>query len=203
MMQLGHHSSHSGGDGAFDPNEFLAALRTDRPISPALVQHLRTKWRRIAGRRGYPHWLVEDAISDTWVRILTNWRQVKSPCRLEAWTNQVFINCVHDRLRAGRSSGVESIEDCRQEPQDRGASPEELLCRSQALRPLRRAVAALTPTQRQVFLLYIVRGHSAAVVAGAVDRTAERVRHIGMEVRRRLIAACGTAYGSGSLHTPQ
>src|SRR5262249_27993204 len=99
------------------------------------------------------------------------------------WTYRILINTCHDtrrsRLRKKEVANEESGETYRPEPRAPGAHPSLRMA-------LERALASLTPQQRDVFLLYEVEGFRHAEIAGMLEMTETASKNTLFQAKKNL-----------------
>lgn len=171
-----------------DALEFVDPFRPE--TIGAVAAQLSKKWRRIAGRRGMPLDLVDDAAQDAWVRMLERRHKVRDVTNFDAWANAIFINCMVDLIKgpgpkAERHAESLDAEDARPVA-SREPNPEALVLEREQRRNGVGALRTLTERERAVLVRFERDGEPAESVAALLGITPGRVRHIAMGVRRRL-----------------
>lgn len=153
-----------------------------------LATRLLTKWRRIAGHRQFPLDLVDDAASEAWIKMLKGRHTLRDFAQFEAWANAIFINCMFNLLgKVSEQHHVDSLDrEGAPSPVDRELTPEARVLRDEMVKDGLAALATLTPRERLVWERFEHQGDAAADIATELHITANRVRHIAMNVRRRL-----------------
>lgn len=107
---------------------------------------------------------AEDAVQETFLKVQRGIASYRGQSSFVTWVFRILVNTCHDvrrsRMRRKEQQQGESEERAKQaEPRAPGTHP--------ALRmALERALAELTPHQRDVFLLYEVEGFRHAQIAG-------------------------------------
>jgi RNA polymerase sigma-70 factor (ECF subfamily) len=148
-----------------DEQSFRALYRAH---TPALF---RMAWR-LGGLQAAD---VEDVIQDTWLRAARRLGEFRFQSTLRTWLIGVLINCLRERRRRPRFAtdvpGTEPIAPVRHE----------------ALRiDIERAVAALPPGMREVFVLFDVEGLTHIEIAGLLDIQAGTSKSQLFAARRKL-----------------
>ena len=99
--------------------------------------------RRIAGDDG----LAEDALQDSWIRILQAARACRGGPKACPWVHTIVTNAARDLRRQDRRGEEVRLSE---EEEDPGQSPEALVQEKELLRLLREMVVLLPTTYRQV-----------------------------------------------------
>jgi RNA polymerase sigma-70 factor, ECF subfamily len=112
---------------------------------------------------------AEDAVQDTFLKIQRSIATFRGQSSFLTWSFRILINTCYDRRR----SRMRKREVPQDEPQA-GESAPRPEPRAPAAHPslklaLERAVAQLTPQQRDVFLMYEVEGMQHSEIAGALE----------------------------------
>jgi RNA polymerase sigma-70 factor (ECF subfamily) len=106
---------------------------------------------------------ADDLVQDAMIKVLGKLAQLRDPGRLERWAFSILANCYRDSLRRGDylvSQPQENIDQAQAQ-----ASAEEDVMIEQRQQWVRRAIARLSPNQREVMLLVDLEGFSYAEVA--------------------------------------
>lgn len=175
-------SRSPGGDGAATPGD---------PSFAQMWQELRPGLRRHLLRQLGSADAAEDAVQETFLRML-RYRAVDNPGERRALLFRVAASVVADRRRHAKSrrendhcalDGQELISDVPQ--------PDRKLANHQNLVSLQRAILALPPRCREVFLLHRFEGLSYRDIArrfGTSERTVENQISHALAVCRRALA---------------
>jgi len=112
---------------------------------------------------------AEDAVQDTFLKIQRSIATFRGQSSFQTWSFRILINTCYDRRR----SRMRKREVPQDEPQA-GESAPRPEPRAPAAHPslklaLERAVAQLTPQQRDVFLMYEVEGLRHSEIAGVLE----------------------------------
>src|SRR5215471_8399627 len=112
---------------------------------------------------------AEDAVQDTFLKIQRSIATFRGQSSFLTWSFRILINTCYDRRR----SRMRKREVSQDEPQA-GESAPRPEPRAPAAHPslklaLERAVAQLTPQQRNVFLMYEVEGMRHSEIAGVLE----------------------------------
>lgn len=133
---------------------------------------------------------AEDAAQDAMLKLLDRLDAYDRARSWRAWRNTVVLNLCRDRLR--RSSARRRAEDVAGEwPHRPLPSPEELARRAEVNELVTRALAVLTPREREVFVLRDLQGESSADAAEALGVAVPTVRSMLTLARRRLRSVLG------------
>jgi RNA polymerase sigma-70 factor (ECF subfamily) len=142
---------------------------------------------------------AEDAMQAAWVRAYQHLGDFQGAARFSTWLVRIAANEALMRLRRRRLNPVPEPGTPDEEgPMDRRTEdPEERAALGEAVRLLERAVDALPPTYRTVFVLREVEQLSTAETAGALgigeDATKVRLSRAKAMLRRTLGEALGRA----------
>jgi RNA polymerase sigma-70 factor (ECF subfamily) len=134
---------------------------------------------------------AEDVLQDAWVRAFEHLADFRGEARLATWLSRITVHEAFARLRRGKR-----LVALTPEAEDRleaagGESPESEALTGELRAALERAVAALPPLYRSVFLLREVEGLSTLETARALEITVETVKvrlHRGKALLRRRLA---------------
>lgn len=132
---------------------------------------------------------AEDAVQDTYLRLLGAHRLERSDARVRAFVFKVATNLAYDRFRQRRVRLVESDAALAQLEGD--PAPDGTVGVEQALEQVKRAVLELKPRCRQVFLMRAVEElgyEDIAAQLGVSKRTVEREMQHALEVCQRRLA---------------
>ena len=129
---------------------------------------------------------AEDAAQDAMLKLLDTLPRWDRTRPWKAWRNTLVLNLCRDRLRRS---------DSRAEAEGRAAplclpaalpSPEEAAQGAEVREALMAALSALTPREREAFVLYDLEGADAATAAEALGIAESSVRSLLTLARRRL-----------------
>jgi len=129
-------------------------------------------------------WEADDAAQDAMLHLHDRIERWDGRRSYVTWRNVVVANLCRDRLRREetRRRAEEAALDARPEPSSLSAAGA-----AEDLREtLRRALGALSPREREVFVLRDLEERPAAEVATTLGITAGAVRSLSMLARRRL-----------------
>lgn len=126
---------------------------------------------------------AEDAVQEAFLRAYRGRDAFRSDAALWTWVYRILLNACHDiGRRRGARRGEEALDDAAPELEATGSN-----------HPLRltieRAVAALAPIYRDVFLLCEVEGHSHREVAEILQIAEGTSKARLFEAKRRLRTA--------------
>jgi len=109
---------------------------------------------------------AEDAVQDTFLKIQRGIGSFRGQSAFVTWTFRILVNTCYDlrrsRVRRKEQAQENSDEAPRREPRAPGSHPTLRMA-------LERALATLTPHQRDVFLLYEVEGFRHAEIAAMLE----------------------------------
>jgi len=139
---------------------------------------------------------AEDATQEVFVKMLKHANQFNGDAKLSTWLFSITANWCRDYLRKADNKSKESDDVLVQLPASPELSPERTLERRENEQLVRKALATLTPEQREAILLSRYQGLSYAEIAqiagcseGAVKTRVFRA----METLKKTLA--GTAGG--------
>jgi RNA polymerase sigma-70 factor (ECF subfamily) len=112
---------------------------------------------------------AEEVVQDTFVRAFASIDGFRGESSLRTWLFTIARRLVLDRRRSARRRG-EQVEVQEEDVATEYDALDGVLADETRAR-LRQAMAALTPTQREVFVLRVSEGLSYREIAGAVDTT--------------------------------
>ncbi|MDA8127810.1 MAG: RNA polymerase sigma factor [Betaproteobacteria bacterium] len=107
--------------------------------------------------------LVQEALSKGWTRRA----QLRDEAALKAWLVSIMNHCWLDHLRSRRD--FDDVEECQDELESTGDTPEVCCDREQVIACVREAVARLPQGQRQVLTLVDLEEFSYAEVAEILE----------------------------------
>jgi RNA polymerase sigma-70 factor (ECF subfamily) len=126
---------------------------------------------------------AEEAAQEAVIKAFTHLASFRCESKFSTWLIQILINEARMRLRKEHRSLYESLDEQRDEesyvPRDFAdwrEIPSEQLQRKELRHALRRAIAALAPKYRQVFVLRDVQNLSIAETANALGITTASVK---------------------------
>ncbi len=127
---------------------------------------------------------AEDAVQETFLKVQRSIASFRGQSSFVTWTFRILVNTCHD-LRRSRVRRKEFVPDEREE----GAAPPEP--RAPGGHPslklaLERAIANLTPQQRNVFLLYEVEGFHHAEIAAMLEITETASKNTLFQAKKNL-----------------
>ena len=111
---------------------------------------------------------VEELVQDTFVRAFASIDGFRGESSFRTWLFTIERRLLLDRLRSARRRMVAEVTD------DMAATEYDALdelVADESARRLREALSALTPTQREVFVLRVSEGLSYKEIAAAVETT--------------------------------
>jgi len=131
---------------------------------------------------------VDEVVQDTFVRAFAAIDGFRGESALRTWLFTIARRLVLDRRRSARRGG--EVVEVREEDVATEYDALDGVVADETQTRLRRAMAALTPTQREVFVLRVNEGMSYREIAQAVDTTegAARVHyHNAMRAIKELL----------------
>ncbi len=162
---------------ATDGDIVRAVLAGDRERYAQLVERYRDRYARYAARMLGSADAAEDAVQDAFVRAYDQLAQCKDPNKFVGWFFLILRNrCFAERRRSRSEASLEAADSvAAADRTDGGAETAE---RRQALQL---ALLALTPDQREVFVLKHVEGLSYGEIA---ERLSTSVPSLKMRMHR-------------------
>ena len=137
---------------------------------------------------------AEDAAQDAMLQLLDHLGAWDRSRPWRGWRNAVVLNHCRDRARradARRRAHERALQEG--EPAARGILPDpgDELARSEVLDVLRATLAALSPREREAFVLRDLEGHSTEETSALLGVTDSSVRSLLALARRRLRGLLG------------
>lgn len=175
-------SRSAGGEGVSASGDSSFA-RLCQDLKPGLRRHLKRQLGNIDA--------ADDAVQETFLRML-RYREVGDPGEIRALLYRVAASVVADRQRYARTRHTD--DHCAIEDQDLASDepqPDRNLANHQDIALLQRAILALPPRCREVFLLHRFEGLSYRDIArrfGTSERTVENQIAHALAVCRRALA---------------
>jgi RNA polymerase sigma-70 factor (ECF subfamily) len=127
---------------------------------------------------------AEDAVQETFLKIQRSIASFRGQSAFVTWAFRILVNTCNDmrrsRMRRKEQSHGES-EDTPKRPEPRAASAHPSLRLA-----LERALARLTPHQRDIFLLYEVEGFRHAEIAGMLEISETASKNTLFQAKRNL-----------------
>jgi RNA polymerase sigma factor (sigma-70 family) len=162
---------------AADGEIVRAVLAGDRERYAQLVERYRDRYARYAARMLGSADAAEDAVQDAFVRAFDQLAQCKDPNKFVGWFFLILRNrCFAERRRSRTEASLEAAESvAAADRTDGGAETAE------RRRALQIALLALTPDQREVFVLKHVEGLSYGEIA---ERLSTSVPSLKMRMHR-------------------
>ncbi len=165
------------GSQATDGDIVRAVLAGDRERYAQLVERYRDRYARYATRMLGSLDAAEDAVQDAFVRAFDQLAQCKEPDKFVGWFFLILRNrCFAERRRNRTSASLDAANGvAAADRSDGGAETAE------QRRALQLALLALTPDQREVFVLKHVEGLSYSEIA---ERLSTSVPSLKMRMHR-------------------
>ena len=131
-------------------------------------------------------WEADDAAQDAMLHLLDRLDAYQPHRPYPAWRNTVVLNLCRDRLR--RAATRRAAEDRRPEGGLPRAlpRPDDAAAANEVAELLRASLAALSPREREAFVLRDLQGGETAEVAAVLGVTESSVRSLLTLARRRL-----------------
>jgi RNA polymerase sigma-70 factor (ECF subfamily) len=131
---------------------------------------------------------ADDLVQECLSRALSKLDRLQDPKALRAWTFSILFNCYRDCCRGHRAEAeIGDVAD------DGQLTVEEALERAETIGRVRRAVARLSPGQREVLTLVDLEGFTYAEVAGILEipmgTVMSRLNRARQGLRERLLVA--------------
>ena len=140
----------------------------DQRAATRLVERHADAVARFVGGLGARH-VVDDVVQDTFVRAFASIDGFRGESSLRTWLFTIARRLVLDQRRSERRRG-EQVE-VRDDDVRTDNDPLDTVVADETERRMRHAVARLTPTQREVFVLRVSEGMSYKEIADSVGTT--------------------------------
>ena len=160
-------------------------LDGDTEAYAILVERHRTEFGRVAAGILGDRDAADDALQEAFISAYRSLGSCREPDRFRTWFYTIVTNRCRDALRRRPAVDIETVEVAAKERADAAAHNEELADR------LERAMATLTPEQREVFVLKEVEGKSYEEIAVLLDLKIDALRMRVMRARNELRKALG------------
>lgn len=162
---------------ATDGDIVRSVLAGDRERYAQLVERYRDRYARYAARMLGSADAAEDAVQDAFVRAFDQLSQCKEPDKFVGWFFLILRNrCFAERRRSRSEASLEAADSiAAADRTDGGAETAE------RRRALQHALLALTPDQREVFVLKHVEGLSYGQIA---ERLSTSIASLKMRMHR-------------------
>jgi RNA polymerase sigma-70 factor (ECF subfamily) len=151
---------------------------------------------------------VEDAMQQTWVQVYLHLGDFQGNAAFSTWLVRIAANEALQRVRRRGPLAPVPVSENEEEPMSPGEDPEARAEAREAIRLVERAVDALPPHHRLVFMLRDVEGLSTAETADvlgiAEDAAKVRLFRARAALRRTLEETVGGAAGEAfPFHAPR
>ncbi|MCA9235001.1 MAG: sigma-70 family RNA polymerase sigma factor [Planctomycetales bacterium] len=157
-----------------------------RTIDRLVVDHLPAALafaQRLAGNAD----VAEDLVQETLCRVLRQWKSYRGQAAFKTWMFQILLNADRDRRRRQRST-----DDVPQEQLTIYApSPHQRVTAEELREQIRREIARLPDRQREVAVLTLGEGYTAAESAEILGTSVANVQTCLHLARKRIGAAIG------------
>ena len=135
---------------------------------------------------------AQDVCQDTWIRALQKNDGCRHPDRFVFWMLQIARNQARDHLQYRKVRKADTIESAfGPEVAPDGKDPRAGLWRERQRRQLERAMAHLTPSQREVLRLHDLVGYTHGEIADSTGRSEVSSRQHLFQARKRMRALLG------------
>ena len=149
---------------------------------------------------------AQDAVQETFVRLLTSETRFENETHLRAWLLRVAINICHDMHKSAWNRRVERLEDEQHaDARDslRSVSAEDIALRALKDHPVWNALANLPEDQRLIIHLAYIEGRGSDEIAQLLDIKPATVRTRLFRARRRLREILGETQDTIALTRPR
>ncbi len=140
----------------------------DQAAATAIVERHATALARFAASTGERE-RIDELVQDTFVRAFNSIHSFRSDSALRTWLFTILKRLVLDRRRAERRQGVHVELEPTHAVQSYNAL--DSLVADETAQQVRNAVAALSPMQRDVFMLRVTDGMAYSEIATVVGST--------------------------------
>ena len=149
---------------------------------------------------------AQDAVQETFVRLLTSETRFENETHLRAWLLRVAINICHDMHKSAWNRRVERLEDEQHtgaRDSLRSVSAEDIALRALKDHPVWNALANLPEDQRLIIHLAYIEGRGSDEIAQLLDIKPATVRTRLFRARRRLREILGETQDTIALTRPR
>ena len=162
---------------ATDGDIVRSVLAGDRERYAQLVERYRDRYARYAARMLGSVDAAEDAVQDAFVRAFDQLSQCKEPDKFVGWFFLILRNrCFAERRRSKSEASLEAADGIAAADRTDGGAET-----SERRRALQQALLALTPDQREVFVMKHVEGLSYGEIA---ERLSTSIASLKMRMHR-------------------
>lgn len=126
--------------------------------------------------------LAEEVVQEALVRASRSWNTFRSQSKFTTWMMRIVINCFRDMAGTDNMGGP--LPD--DMPDARSIDPKAVMSQQELDREVARCVSELPARQREVLVLHVYEGLTAAEVAEALGTSQQNVRTNLHYARRRL-----------------
>ncbi|MBM4116590.1 sigma-70 family RNA polymerase sigma factor [bacterium] len=166
-------SRHAGLDDGELVRRFLEG---ERWTFDALMERHEKRIHRLAlGMLGDPD-AADDIAQETFIRAFRALPSFEFRASFGTWLHRIAVNLCLSRLRSARRHPLVALGDVVRRLRTRRGQPERDLARKDLATRIERAVAALPPKQRAVFLMRHREGLDYGEIAAALQRSEGGVR---------------------------
>ncbi len=129
---------------------------------------------------------AEDAAQDAMVRLIDRLADYDEARPFGTWRNAVVLNLCRDRMRRVAARRRHEEDAARATPERLLPAPDDVAAGSEVSAILQDSLEALTPREREVFVLHDLEETPTAEVAAALSITEGTTRSLLLLARRRL-----------------
>ncbi len=171
------------------------ALGGDRKAFHSILDAHIDRLYSIAYRVTQDQGLAEDAVQDSFLKLLQNQPKLKDDTHLRAWLSKVLTHASIDLLRVRKKTVTVDVSDS-PEPQNTFKGPEEVTMQKEEQVLLNQALAQLSPETRAAVLLHVVEGikfREIAKIVGSSKSSVQRDTQSGLSKLRAFLNRSGLA----------
>ena len=176
-------------DGRLDPLLPLAlrARDGDSKAFELLYRETRDLAYQVLFRLVGPHAELDDLLQETFLRLHGSLHAFRGEAKVTTFLYGVCANVVLMHFRKSRRRREESVTEIPEQVAGRSSDPEHAASVRQAARLLQRALEALTPEKRVVYVYHEFLGLRQAEIAQALDISPNTVRSRLSRARTELV----------------
>lgn len=175
------------GNSADDATIVARVLAGDKQQFEVLVVRYQSALYRYAVSMVFDHDTATDMVQDAFVRAYTNLRTCRAHDRFRAWLFQTLRNRCLDHLKEASRKNI-PLEEAGPIA-DGGEGPADQIERASLREEIRRALASLSDSQREAFLMHYVEGLPYEVMAELLGASVSALKMRAMRAREALVSA--------------
>ena len=175
-------------DAADDAAVIARVLEGDKQQFEVLVRRYQQVLFRHALAMVLDRDAAADMVQDAFIRAYVNLRQCRDHARFRGWLFQTLRHRCLDYLKDADRRTVR-LEDAVEPLLDEADGPGAVATRNEARRRIRRALAALPPALREVFVMHYVDGMPYETIAELLDVSVSALKMRALRAREALNAA--------------